>query len=55
MPEKAALEPFLAEFEFNIIDQKDATALEKAFFIDASGKLTGKVNGTHCLVTAVKL
>lgn len=53
--EKVALEPFLAEFGFKIIDQKDATALEKAFFTDASGKLTGKVNGTHCLVTAVEL
>lgn len=52
--EKDALEPFLAEYGFKIIDQKDAAALEEAYFTDETGKPIGKINGTHCLVTAEK-
>lgn len=52
--EKDALEPFLAEYGLKIIDQKDAAALEEAYFTDESGKPIGKISGTHCLVTAEK-
>jgi methyltransferase (TIGR00027 family) len=53
--EKGAIEEFLAEFGFKLVDQKDTAALEKTYFSDTNGKLMGRINGTHCLVTAEKL
>jgi methyltransferase (TIGR00027 family) len=52
--EKDEIEQFLATYELKLIDQKDAQLLEKAYFSDSNGKIIGRVNGTHCLVTAEK-
>jgi O-methyltransferase involved in polyketide biosynthesis len=52
--EKGQIEQFLARYAMQLIDHKDTQDLEKAYFSDPSGKTIGRVNGTHCLVTAEK-
>jgi len=53
--EKGSIGQFLNRFEMWLMDHKDAADLERAYFRDADGKMIGRVNGTHCLVTAEKL
>lgn len=45
---------FTSIYGFEISDHKCAKDLEEAYFQDAAGKLVGHVNGTHCIVTALK-
>jgi methyltransferase (TIGR00027 family) len=52
--EKGEIEQFLARYAMQLIDHSVAQDLEKAYFSDANGKIIGRVNGTHCLVTAEK-
>ena len=52
--ESGKIEQFLSAYELNLMDHKDAKALEQAYFSDKDGKAAGKVNSTHCLVTAEK-
>ncbi len=52
--EKGKIEQFLAAYELKLINHKDAQELEKAYFSDSNGTMVGRVNGTHCLVTAEK-
>jgi O-methyltransferase involved in polyketide biosynthesis len=52
--EKGEIAPFLAAYALRLIDHKDAQDLERAYFTDSDGKVIGRVNGTHCLVTAEK-
>jgi hypothetical protein len=52
--EQGAIQQFLDRYDLRLIDHKDAKALEKAYFSDANGRIVGRVNGTHCLVTAEK-
>jgi methyltransferase (TIGR00027 family) len=50
--EKGQVDRFLAQYAMQLIDHKDAKDLEKAYFSDSKGRIIGRVNGTHCLVTA---
>jgi methyltransferase (TIGR00027 family) len=43
---------FLAEYGFEMMDQKCAEDLEAAYFQNDEGLVVGRVNGTHCIVTA---
>jgi methyltransferase (TIGR00027 family) len=52
--EKGQIEQFLARYEMQLIDHKDARDLEQAYFSDSNGKIVGRINSTHCLVTAEK-
>ena len=52
--ERGKIEQFLTAYELKLINQSDARELEKAYFSDMDGKVVGKVNSTHCLVTAEK-
>jgi methyltransferase (TIGR00027 family) len=52
--EKGQIEQFLARYAMQLINHKDAKDLEQAYFSDSNGKIIGRVNGTHCLVTAEK-
>ncbi|HXX34599.1 MAG TPA: SAM-dependent methyltransferase, partial [Thermodesulfobacteriota bacterium] len=52
--EKGQIEQFLARYAMRLIDHKDAKDLEKTYFTDSNGNVIGRVNGTHCLVTAEK-
>ena len=48
------LEKFLKEYGFRAAEHNDAHKLERMYFTDASGRRRGRINGTHCLVKAVK-
>jgi len=50
--EKGEIEQFLLLYGFRLRDHRDAKALEDAYFKTPDGKIVGRVNGTHCLVTA---
>lgn len=50
--ERGQIEQFLARYAMRMIDHKDAKELEKKYFCDATGRIIGRINGTHCLVTA---
>jgi len=50
--EKGQIEQFLAQYAMQLVDHKDARDLEQAYFSGPNGKTVGRVNGTHCLVTA---
>jgi methyltransferase (TIGR00027 family) len=52
--EKGQVEQFLARYAMRLVDHKDSKDLEQAYFSDSNGKIIGRVNGTHCLVTAEK-
>jgi methyltransferase (TIGR00027 family) len=52
--ETGEIEQFLPRYKMRLIDHKNARDLEKAYFNDSNGKVIGRVNGTHCLVTAEK-
>lgn len=52
--ERGEVEQFLSAYELKLINHKDAKELEKEYFSDADGEVIGKVNDTHCLVTAEK-
>jgi methyltransferase (TIGR00027 family) len=43
---------FAAAHGFGITDHKCVRELEASYFTDGDGRLAGRVNGTHCIVTA---
>jgi methyltransferase (TIGR00027 family) len=51
--EEGELEGFLKKHGLRVSEHKDAQELEQMYFTDASGKIVGRINGTHCLVRAV--
>lgn len=52
--EKGHADEFLGAYGFTAEKVLDASGLEDMYFRDASGELLGRVNQTHCIVTAVK-
>ena len=52
--EEGALGTFLDRYGMKAGEHMDARDLEQRYFKDESGKIVGRVNGTHCLVRAVK-
>ena len=52
--EEGELEGFLKKYGLKVGEHQDAQDLEQEYFTDASGEIVGRVNGTHCLVRAVK-
>jgi methyltransferase (TIGR00027 family) len=52
--EERELEESLEAYGLKVIEHLDARDLEQRYFTDASGERVGRVNGTHCLVRAVK-
>jgi methyltransferase (TIGR00027 family) len=45
---------FVTAYGFEVSDHKCAQELEATYFQDAYGRLVGRVNGTHCIVTALR-
>ena len=43
---------FLSTYGFTVTDHQDAAGLERLFFQDPGGRLLGRINATHCVVTA---
>lgn len=52
--EKGNINEFLARYGFEAAGILNSMALEDLFFRDSKGELVSRVNGTHCIVTAVK-
>ena len=52
--EPGEIASFVAAYGFQVSDHKDAQELEATYFQDANGRLVGRINGTHCIVTAVR-
>jgi methyltransferase (TIGR00027 family) len=52
--EEGELARFLGRYGFEVREHQDARDLEQRYFVDATGRTVGRVNGTHCLVRAVK-
>jgi O-methyltransferase involved in polyketide biosynthesis len=52
--EKGSIDEFLAGYGLKALNIMDSTALTDMFFKDNKGKLLAMVNGTHCIVTAIK-
>lgn len=50
--EPAEIASFMAGHGFNVSDHKCADELEAAYFQDTDDRLVGRINGTHCIVTA---
>jgi len=50
--EEGQIEQFLAKYEMRLIDQQNSKSLEDKYFTESNGRIVGRVNGTHCLVTA---
>jgi len=53
IPERG-LKGFLKKYGMRTGEHQDAQKLEQMYFTNASGKVLGRINGTHCLVKAVK-
>jgi len=52
--EPGEIEQFVTAYGFEVSDHKCAQELEATYFQDADGRLVGRVNGTHCIVTALR-
>ena len=52
--EKGEIGQFLSRYGFELRDHRDARELEEMYFKDPAGKIVGRVNGTHCIVRAVR-
>jgi methyltransferase (TIGR00027 family) len=53
--EKGEIEQFLQKYNMKLVDQKDSKSLEKEYFTNENEKVMGRINGTHCIVTAEKV
>lgn len=53
--EEGDLAGFLMRYGLRVLEHRDARDLERMYFTDVSGKIVGRVNGTHCLVRAAKV
>lgn len=51
--ERGKTQEFLSRYGFKPVEVLDAEALQDMFFRDGQGQLAGKVNETHCIVSAV--
>ena len=49
--DKGEIEQFIEKYRMRIVNHKDATDLEQDYFCTPEGKVIGRVNGTHFLVT----
>jgi methyltransferase (TIGR00027 family) len=52
--EPVEIEQFVAAYGFEVSDHKCAQELEATYFQDEDGRLFGRVNATHCIVTALR-
>jgi methyltransferase (TIGR00027 family) len=53
--EKGEIEKFLQKYDFILKDHSDSQALEEKYFKNHEGKIVGKINGTHAIVTGIRV
>ena len=52
--EEGEIEDFLHKFDFKLKDHSNSQELEKRYFKNQQGRIVGRINGTHSIVTGVK-
>jgi methyltransferase (TIGR00027 family) len=52
--EQGEIEDFLSRYGFDLKYHSSARELEDRYFKDPEGRIIGKINGTHCIVTGIK-
>jgi methyltransferase (TIGR00027 family) len=52
--EKGGVNEFLSKYDFEVLSHMNSNDLEDTFFRDQRGNNVARVNGTHCIVTAIK-
>jgi len=52
--EKKQIDLFLNKYHFSALEIMDSDKLEKRYFKDDNNTLLAKVNGTHCIINAIK-
>jgi len=52
--DKDTLDKFLNKYGLRVVEHQDALDLERQYFTTPAGETVGRVNGTHCLVKAIK-
>jgi len=52
--EKDKIKDYLNKYFLKLIDYKDSKDLEKLYFTNKNGKIIGRINETHFIVTAEK-
>jgi methyltransferase (TIGR00027 family) len=52
--EKGSIGEFTSRYGFEVLSHLDSNDLQHRFFKDKQGNMIGKINGTHCIVTAIK-
>jgi methyltransferase (TIGR00027 family) len=52
--EEGEIEEFLSRYGFCLKNHSDAKELEKKYFQNREGKIVGKINATHGIVTAIR-
>ena len=50
--EEGMIDRFLGKYGMRLVDFKDAKDLEQEYFSAPEGRVIGRINGTHFLVTA---
>jgi hypothetical protein len=45
---------FASKYGLSLLEQCSSGDLEKKYFMTPEGKLKGRINGTHCIVTVKK-
>ena len=50
--ESGQIGSFLGEYGMRVVDHMTPPELEKKYFTDSRGRCVGRINGTHCIVTA---
>jgi methyltransferase (TIGR00027 family) len=52
--EEGEIEYFLNSYNFSLLEHLDSSIIENRYFRNESGILVAKVNGTHCIVLAIR-
>jgi methyltransferase (TIGR00027 family) len=52
--EEGEIEHFLNSYNFSLLEHLDSAIIENKYFRNESGYLIAKVNGTHCIVLAIR-
>jgi methyltransferase (TIGR00027 family) len=52
--EEGEIDDFLRKYDFHLKNHSDAQELEERYFKNQEGRIVGKVNGTHSIVTGIK-
>jgi methyltransferase (TIGR00027 family) len=53
--EEGEIEQFLQKYDFTLKNYSNAQTLEEQYFKNQKEEIVGRINGTHCIVTGIKV